>query len=70
MKKAKEIVSLLLVLAMVFSLAACSGQVGGGGSSANTPAPNTTDSGDGATDGVPAVADGITMTTAPWYRGK
>jgi len=70
MKKAKEIVSLLLVLAMVFSLAACSGQVGGGGSSANTPAPNTTDSGDGDTNVAPPVADGITMTTAPWYRGE
>lgn len=78
---AKKILSLLLVLAMLFAMAACSGSVdskpaGESGSSTDssavpgdTNAPSETDN--GAEAAVPDyVSDGITMTTAPWYRGE
>lgn len=72
---AKKILSLLLVLVMVFSMAACSGSTSGPGTSSSSGNNNPISSGEnpGGTEDndVPEVmVDTITMSTAPWYRGE
>ena len=105
MKKTYSVISLLLVLCMVLSLAACGGSIGGGtqdnvpssnqpggevnnttnnstnnsvnnaaNSTANNAADNTSNNtmNQENTSNIPEIielANGITQTTVPWYRG-
>lgn len=64
MKRSTSIISLFLVLAMIFSLSACSGKVG------ETPSsPNTDSTGAPSTSGSDLSSE-LAQETVPWYRGE
>lgn len=69
MKKAKEIVSLLLVLAMVFSLAACSGKSPSTSAPAS-PASSPEASASGGQSVIDMVEEGVITSTDYWFRGQ